>query len=359
VAKQQIEAPMVTHEFRMPLESDAHARTFMQWPSSTQIYGGRRALDAVQTTIALIASAIARFEPVVMLAGPEHTTTARARLARDITLWPIPTDDLWCRDSGPTFVVSNRGALAITDFGFNGWGNKQHHADDQRIAQRVAARLGIPVLTHRIIGEGGGVEVDGAGTAMAHESSWINPNRNLAQKTDVERALLQALGADHMIWAPGLKGADITDYHIDALARFVKPGQVVIQLGSAPDTTDPWSMAAFETYARLKNARDATGRKLDIVVLQEPSKPRSRARDFVSSYVNYYVCNGAVISAEFGDDTSDERASTLLAQLYPGRVVVCLNIDPIAAVGGGIHCATQQQPVATCMKAPDAEAPGA
>jgi agmatine deiminase len=208
----------------------------------------------------------------------------------------------------------------------------------------VASRLGLKIYANGVAGEGGGIETDGAGTLLAHESSWVNRNRNKGSKDEVERLLLDALGAEKMIWAPGVKGADITDFHIDALARFVKPGQVVIQLGDTIDRSDPWSVAAFETYGILKSARDAQGRKLEIVVLRDPVRIRSRSRDFVSSYVNYYVCNGAVIGAEFGDDTADAAAKTVLEQLYPGRVVVSLNVDPIGEAGGGIHCATQQQP---------------
>lgn len=59
--------------------------------------------------------------------------------------------------------------------------------------------------------------------------------------------LLDTMGASKMIWAPGIKGADITDYHIDALARFVKPGQVLIQIGEDVDPDDPWSIAAADT----------------------------------------------------------------------------------------------------------------
>lgn len=333
--------------FHMPLESGRHERTFMQWPSRANLYGSRRALDAVRSRIVLIARSIARFEPVVVLAHPEQIEAAAQALGPGIELWPIKTEDLWCRDSGPTFVVSNAGRLAVSDLGFNGWGNKQGHADDGLIAKAVAERLGLAVYGGGIVGEGGGVEVDGAGTVLAHESSWINSNRNKASKAEVERLLLNALGAELVIWAPGLKGADITDYHIDALARFVKPGQIVIQLGEKRDGRDPWSAAAFETYDILKSARDAQGRRLDIVVVPEPVDIRSRSQSFVSSYVNYYVCNGAVITAEFGDDRADSEAKAILARLYPGREVVSLDVDPLGDAGGGIHCATQQQPART------------
>jgi agmatine deiminase len=332
--------------FSVPIESGPHERTFMQWPSRASIYGGGRALEAVRGKIALIANTINRFEPVVVLARPDGLAAAREALDAKVDLWPIETEDLWCRDSGPTFVRSATGAIAVTELNFNGWGNKQAHADDGRIAQRVAAKLKLPVFDNAICGEGGGVEADGEGTVLAHESCWVNPNRNANAKADVERLLLDALGAEKVIWAPGVKGADITDYHIDALARYVKPGQVVIQLPGKIDRGDPWSVSAFETYEILKAARDAKGRKLDIVVIAEPNpkKIRSTKRDFVSCYPNYYVCNGAVISAEFGDDQADAAAKKVLEQLYPGRTVVSLNVDPIGEAGGGIHCATQQQP---------------
>lgn len=332
--------------FRAPLESDPHHSTFMQWPSRATIYGGTSQLEAVRAKIALIARSIARFEPVTVLARADQKDAASKALGPGIAVWPVATDDLWCRDSGPTFVVARDGRMAVSDLGFNGWGGKQGHANDGLIAKRIAGELKLPLFANGIVGEAGGVEVDGAGTALAHESSWINRNRNTQPKAVVEQLLLDALGADTMIWAPGIKGADITDYHIDALARFVKPGQVLIQLGKTPDRSDPWSVAAFETYRVLKAAKDARGRALDIVVLPEPVRIRSRSRSFVPSYVNYYVCNGAVIGAEFGDDKADADAQAMLRTLYPGREVVSLNVDPIGEAGGGIHCATQQRPKA-------------
>lgn len=331
--------------FHMPLESAPHLRTFMQWPAVPEIYGSREKLETVRSAIVRVASAIARFEPVVLLARPEHQDDAAARFGTNVEVWPIETQDLWCRDSGPGFVVNSDGKLAVSELNFNGWGGKQEHEDDARIARRVAEKLGLGLFENPVTGEGGGVETDGEGTLLAHASCWVNPNRNNGSANEIAAALCNALGAQKMIWAPGISGADITDYHIDALARFVAPGRVLIQLPAEMNGDDPWSVAAAETYAILKKATDAGGRKLEIIVMPEPRDIRSRSPSFVSSYVNYYVCNGAVISAEFGDDKTDEEARVLLAQLYPGREVVSLNVDPIGEAGGGIHCSTQQQPL--------------
>jgi agmatine deiminase len=332
--------------YRLPLESDPHERTFMQWPAVQSIYGSRDDLDAVREVIALIANSIGRFEPVVLLARPEQAEDAKAWVKKGVEVWPMPVQDLWCRDAGPSFVVNAAGERAVSELGFNGWGGKQDHKDDALIAGRVAKKLGLMIFDNGIKGEGGGVETDGAGTLLAHASSWVNPNRNAGTQEEVEKLLLDALGAEKIIWAPGVAGADITDFHIDALARYVKPGQVMIQLPKKMTAGDPWSASAYETYEILKKATDADGRKLDIVVVPEPVNIRSRAADFVNSYANYYVCNGAVICANFGDDKVDEDATRILGQLYLGREIISINTDAVGEAGGGIHCATQQQPKA-------------
>lgn len=330
--------------FRLPEEGEPHARTFMQWPVNRKVHTDGVFLGMLQGTIAKVANSIAEFEPVVMLMGKPHHAAARKKLSAKVEIWDIPTDDLWCRDSGPTFVVDGKGGLAVTHLNFNGWGRKQTHANDGQIARRVAKRLGLPVFDNGLVGEAGGVEQDGAGTLIAHESSWVIANRNKLPKANVEALLLDALGARSVIWAPGIKDADITDYHIDALARFVRPGTVVIQMPERIDPSDPWSKAAFETHAVLTSARDARGEALKIVTLPEPQRPRVRSADFVASYVNYYVCNGAVISSEFGDKEADREAAQILKRLYPGREIVALDVDPIGETGGGIHCSTHEQP---------------
>ena len=330
--------------FFYPEEAQPHERSFMQWPVSRIVHPDRWFLQDLQRTIADIANTIVEFEPVVMLMDRAHEKAARRLLSRKVEIWDIATEDLWARDSGPSFVIDGKGGLAMTHLNFNGWGAKQVHREDGKIAARVAERMGLELFDAGLVGEAGGAEYDGEGTLIAHASSWVNRNRNRGSKRDVEQMLLETYGADKVIWAPGIKGADITDYHIDALARFIKPGVVLIQMGAQIDRSDPWSRAAFETHDILAAARDAKGRKLELVKLPEPRDIRVKSRDFVFSYVNYYVCNGAVIASQFGDRPADEKARAVLAGLYPGREVIQLNTDPVGEVGGGIHCATHEQP---------------
>lgn len=325
--------------FFVPAEEARHQRTFMQWPVNRTVHPDRVYLGMTQQVIANIANAIAEFEPVVMLAAADDHPGARRKLSRAVDLWDIPTEDLWCRDAGPLFVVNGAGEMAISQVQFNGWGKKQVHRRDGQIARRVAERLGLQVLPTGVIGEAGGVEQDGHGLLMAHESSWVNDNRNPGLTRDqIERRLLRAYGADRMIWSDGVWDEDITDYHIDSLARFTGPGRVLINLPDEPDMNDSYHVAALDTHDRLVEAG------MNVDVIPEPIRRRVKAIDFVASYANYYVCNGGVIAAQFGDRETDAIAVEALRRHYPGREVITLNVDPLGEMGGGIHCATQQMP---------------
>lgn len=329
---------MNTHKLYVPSEENEHELTFMQWPVSKSVHPDRYFLDDLQNTIAAIANTISEYEPVVMLVGDRDRANAKQRLSSVIDIWDIPTEDLWARDSGPLFAIEND-KLVVSHIQFNGWGNKQTHDRDGEIAQKIATHLAIKIISSGLTGEIGGVEHDGHGLLMAHESSWLNTNRNPSlSRNQIEKGLLDAYGATKMIWTKGVYGEDITDYHIDSLARFTGASKVLINLPDEPDMDDPFHIAALNTYDKLHAER------LDITVIPEPIKKRVNSIDFVASYANYYVCNGAVLAAQFGDHETDEIAFQALQTAYPGREIIMLNVDSLGEVGGGIHCATQQMP---------------
>lgn len=325
--------------FYVPPEEAPHQRTFMQWPVNRKVHPDPDFLDMAQQTIADVANAISAFEPVTMLAAQSDHSGARAKLSNRVELWDIPTEDLWCRDAGPIFVVNAGGELAVSHIQFNGWGEKQVNRRDSQIAARVADRLGLQHLSTGLHGEAGGVEQDGHGLLIAHASSWVNDNRNPGMsRAEVETRFLDAYGADRMIWSDGVWGADITDYHIDSLARFTGPNRVLINLPDEPDMDDPFHVAALDSHDRL------VAEGLEVDVIPEPNRRRVKSTDFVASYANYYVCNGGVIAAQFGDRETDQIAVDALTRHYPGREIVTLDVDPLGEMGGGIHCATQQMP---------------
>lgn len=330
--------------WRMPEEGDPHKRTWMAFGASEAIWGAAL-LPEVQRNLAGIAQTIAQFEPVSMLVRSEDLDLARGLVGPSVELIEAPLDDLWMRDTGPVFVKGN-GTKAGVNFNFNGWGEKQDYDDDAGVADFVAERAGVESLPTDLVLEGGGIEVDGEGTALITESCVLNNNRNPGwSKADVEAELGPLLGLDKIIWLPGIKGKDITDGHTDFYARFARPGVVVAGLDTDPDS---WDHDVTKRHLDiLKAATDAKGRKLEVVVLEAPSfvRPEFESDDFAAGYINFYVCNGAVIAPEFGDPQTDQAAKQELERLFPDRRVVQVNIDAIAAGGGGIHCTTQQEPV--------------
>lgn len=331
----------------MPDEGEAQQRAFIAFGAQDAIWEDFTA--DVQAALGRIARAIAAFQPVTVFCRASERDIAEAACGRhNISYVETELDDIWMRDIGANFVVDDDGALGAVDFNFNGWGGKQRHRHDSKLAARVAKLAGAQYQRSELVGEGGAIEVDGHGTGIMTESSWINSNRNPGwSKAQVEEELKARLGLRKIIWLPGIKGKDITDAHVDFYARFAAPGVVVANLDNDPDAYDHDVTRAH--LAILQNATDADGRKLQVHTLAPPLKPRRSPfnqdnPDFAAGYINYFVINGAVIAPQFGDHSADEKARALLAQLYPGRKVVQLDIDAIAAGGGGIHCVTNQCP---------------
>lgn len=336
--------------FVVPDEARPQTRVWMGWPASSAIWGSSL-LKKVQDNIALLARTIAKYEPVTLLAsGTTNANNARTRIGA--TNYPvtilsnIPVDDCWLRDTGPVFRVNGAGGLDCIGLNFNGWGNQQTWRRDGYVAERIAAQLGLSITHAEIVGEGGGVIYDGDGTLIANESCWVNANRNPGvSRADIEAELLYLYGASKMIWCPGIKGQDITDDHIDATAQFVGPGRLVIHNPPSNDT-GIWAQDARKVRSILSAATDARGRRFDITLLNQPTRGRLSGPDALLTYINYLVLNQAVITVNFGDTITDSDTFAKLSALYPGRTVEMINLDSLYTGGGGIHCVTQQQPVA-------------
>ena len=319
----------------------------MAWPDSRAIWGS--ALAGAQANIALVARTIASYEPVVMCANRDSVARARAGCGSAVQILDeVPVDDCWMRDTGPIFRVNGAGGLDAIGLNFNGWGHKQTHARDALVARRVAAHLGVPFTGAGLVSEGGAIETDGHGTLMATRSSIINPHRNPGRtEAQLTAAMCVAYGASRVIWFAGLVGQDITDDHVDGTSRFAAEGRAIVQYPALAGDHNMWSDDERHQYQILSRSTDAQGAPIKVRKLTGPIWHKIRQhRDpgFVDDYVNYYVCNGAVITAQFGDTHADAAARETLATTFPGRAIEQLNIDHLGNGGGGIHCVTQQQP---------------
>ncbi|MFB6603643.1 agmatine deiminase family protein [Streptomyces noursei] len=328
----------------MPAETAPHASTYLAWPPTQSAWSTD--IPGLRQDIARLARAIAEAEQVRLLVSPGDERHARKACGSAVEIVPVPVDDLWVRDTGPVFVTGPDG-IAGVDFGFNGWGDKQASPRDAQVAQQLLTHEGIARIEAGITAEGGSLEVDGEGTLMVTESSVVNPNRNPGRtRTDIEQALQRVLGVTEVIWLEGVRGEDITDCHVDGLARFAAPGLVALSRPSTDSGPDVWTRAYEQACTVLEQSRDARGRRLEVVEIPEPDPTAigHRGPQFEASYINYYVTNSSVILPRFGDRAADDQAAATLRDLYPRHEIRQLSINAIAEGGGGIHCVTQQRP---------------
>ncbi|MEV5260382.1 agmatine deiminase family protein [Streptomyces anulatus] len=331
-------------ERRFGAEWDSHARTFMSWPALESVWA--EDLPYVREDIARIARAIAEYEYVVMLARPDQRKAAQRACGSQVEVIPLAVDDMWARDTVPVFVEEGGEVIGV-DFNFNGWGDKQEHTNDARVGRTLLTKYGIPRVEAPLVAEGGSFETDGEGTLLITESSIVNENRNPGlSRDDIEADLIETLGVDKVVWLKGVRGQDITDAHVDSLVRFTAPGVVLLDQAFPGTPPDSWSRAADQARAVLSKATDARGRRFEVIDLPQPDLDRitGEGDDFVSTYANFYVANDSVFLPRFGDRKADDKARGILQEQFPDRDIVPVVIDTVASGGGGIHCATHDQP---------------
>lgn len=335
----------------MEEESKRHKRTWMAFVANDYIWSSKQ-ISEVKKDLAFIIKTIAKYEPVSVLVNSNDKKEMLKLLDGvdghkfPIEVFEFPIDDLWMRDTAPTFVTIKNGLKGGIDFNFNGWGKKQEHFFDSKVAKFVSQQAKTKLIQSNLVLEGGSFEVDGMGTAILTESSVLNPNRNPnVSKKEFEKELKKLLGLKKIIWLKGIKNKDITDAHVDFYARFTKPGTVVVSRENDSKSYD--YDITRENIKILQNAIDAKGDKLEIIVIDNPKyfNESFGVDDFAAGYIGYYVCNDAVIMQKFGDDKADANAYKILQEQFPTRVIEQISIDAIASGGGTIHCATQQEPV--------------
>jgi agmatine deiminase len=324
---------------RWPAEWEPHERTLMGWPCRRSLWG--ETIEQARGEYASVANAIAAFEPVTMIAGsPGDTAAARAACGEGVEVVELPIDDSWVRDSGPIYVYDEpSGRRSARHFLFNAWGGKFPPWErDAAVGGLIARRLGDEVVELPLVLEGGSISGDGAGTLITTEQCLLNPNRNPSlSRAEIEAALRASLGVERIVWlGQGLVEDRDTDGHIDLIAAFTAPGRVLMVM-VAPGHPDHES--CVENRARLQAA--------GIEVVELPFLPTATvAGETVAvSYLNLYVCNGAVIVGVCGAK-SDAEALSLIGDAFPGRSVVPVPGAVLAYGGGGPHCITQQVPIA-------------
>lgn len=332
--------------YTMPAEWTQHERTFISWPiQASMVYPEH--YEAVCASYAEIITAIAEFEPVTVVINPDDEGLVRSFVKQEnVTLLPIQHNDAWLRDNGPTFIQNAEGKLAGVNWRFNAWGGKYSPWDlDDAVAPQILKHTGITQFDAPLFMEGGSIHTDGEGTILTTEECLLNVNRNPElNREQIEAYVKEFTGSDVIIWLErGLSG-DETDGHVDNIACFVAPGKVIIQV--CDDPQDENYAITQTNLAILEQARDAKGRKIEIVKLQQPPRVDYEGSRLTLSYLNFYFVNGGIILPVFGGTAAetDQMAIDTLASLFPDRRIRTVNGMGVIKEGGNVHCTTQQMP---------------
>lgn len=335
----------------MPPEWLAHTRTWMEFPPQNEGFGD--GLERAREHWIGITNTIARFEPVSLVCDVGDGDVARSMLdpdvAQRIEIHETHIDDAWARDSGPTFLVHPDGRLGAVHWRFNAWGNAGYSRfdDEQHVGAFMAGLAGAEIFSSQMTNEGGGIHVDGRGTVMATTTVQLDPDRNPTMNHEsVETEFRAYLGTTSTVWLPRGLTRDYERFgtrgHVDILACFTPTGPVLAHVQRDP--AHPDFEVCRENLAILRASRHADGSPFEVVEVPAPRRLLDDGGEMVDwSYINHYVCNGAVILCTF-DDENDEEVCDIMAKAYPGREIVGCDARVIFDHGGGIHCITQQQP---------------
>jgi agmatine deiminase len=353
----------------MPAEWEPHEATWLAWPHNPEDWPGK--FQPIPWVYAEIVGHLTRVEDVHILvddaAAEKRASGILKRTGTNLGrvhfhLWP--TDRVWTRDSGPVFVrrksgiggQSEQDTVAITNWKFNAWAKyPDWHLDDE-IPGRVAELLGMGQWTptietsdgpHRVVLEGGSIDVNGAGTLITTEECLLsevqqrNPGVNREQ---LEHVLHDYLGVDQVLWMNRGIAGDDTHGHVDDITRFVGPNTIVTVI--EPNTEDDNHLPLQENLERLKAALNSDGKPFEVIELPMPPPVIFQGQRLPASYANFYIANDLVLVPTF-NRASDRTALNILAEAMPSRVVVGIYCGDLVWGLGTLHCMTQQQPKAS------------
>jgi agmatine deiminase len=354
-----------TQGYRMPAEWEPHESTWLAWPHFRGDWPEK--FEPIPWVYAEIIRNLARHERVDLIVNHANAEKrARAVLERanalseNVRFHQWRTDRVWVRDSGCIFVTPSpdhhtpeSGLLAL-HFQFNAWAKYPNYRHDERSGARMAktadARIVQPSALgpqgqHRVVLEGGSIDVNGCGALITTEECLLSTTQQRNPSMDraaYERVFADYFGVQSVIWLDSGIAGDDTHGHVDDITRFVAPNTVVTMTETNEQSENHSPLRA--NLGRLKNARAADGKKLEIIEIPMPSPVIFEDRQLPASYANFYVANGAVLVPVF-NDPNDRIALNTLAQLFPTREIVPIYCGDLIWGFGALHCMTQQQPV--------------
>ncbi len=336
--------------YYFPAEFAPHEAVWLSWPHKEASWPGK--IDAIYPHYCRFIKELTVSEKVRINVNDEQMRSSAIRHLENteadlnkIEFFFHPTNDAWCRDHGPAFIInpSAKEKKAIIDWDYNAWGNKYPPYDlDDVIPTLIGKYFGLPVFNPGIVMEGGSVEFNGKGTLLTSTACLLNPNRNphLTQQ-QIEKYLCNYYGVEQILWVEdGIVGDD-TDGHIDDTVRFVNEDTVLTVIEE--NKNDDNYTLLQHNLSQLKKMRILSGKQLNIAELPMPDKVIYEDQRLPASYANFYIANHAVIVPTFRCD-KDDKALQIIQDCFADRKVVGIDSTDIIWGLGSFHCMSQQEP---------------
>ena len=305
-------------------------------------------LDEVQACFKNIAREVAKRQ-LLLIVAPD-VEEVRRQIADEVNmanvrLVELPSNDTWARDHGGITIFENDKPI-ILDFQFNGWGLKFASDKDNLITERLyrgGHLFGELRNCCNFVFEGGSIESDGEGTLLTTSECLLSPNRNATMsRTDIEKYLLETLGAKQMLWLDyGYLAGDDTDSHIDTLARLC-PNNTILYV-KCDDESDEHYEALHAMEQQLKTFRTLLGEPYRLIALPMARPAFEDDERIPATYANYLVMNGAVLVPTYDTDL-DDVALAQVAKAFPDREIVGIDCQALIRQHGSLHCVTMQYP---------------
>ena len=336
--------------YYFPAEFAPHVATWLSWPHKEASWPGK--IQSIYPNYCRFVKELTDSEKVCINVNDESMKQSVYKMLaaagadmEKIHFYLHPTNDAWCRDHGPAFLINPASEIpkVIVDWDYNAWGGKYPPFDlDDHIPTLVGKALGLPVYYPGIIMEGGSVDFNGKGTVITSTACLLNPNRNphLSQG-QIEQYLFEYYGVEQVLWVDeGIVGDD-TDGHIDDTVRFVNDDTVIVVVEQ--DKQDENHALLRHNLQQVKNMRLLSGKQLNIVELPMPDPVYYEGQRLPCAYANFYIANSKVIVPTFRGK-KDDLALRIIQSCFPDRQVVGIDSTDIIWGLGSFHCLSQQEP---------------
>jgi agmatine deiminase len=336
--------------YYFPAEFHPHVATWLSWPHKEASWPGK--IDSIYPQYCQFIRYLAESEIVRINVNDDamkafamiHLRAAGVNLDK-VEFFIHPTNDAWCRDHGPAFLINPLAEQkkVIVDWNYNAWGGKYPPFDkDDIIPTLIANHFQLPVYHPGIIMEGGSVEFNGKGTLLTSACCLLNENRNPhLKKEQLETYLQDFYGVEQILWVDeGIVGDD-TDGHIDDTVRFVNEDTVLTVVEN--NKQDENYELLQQNLRQLQQMRLLNGKQLNVIELPMPDAVIFEDQRLPASYANFYISNKHVIVPVYNCD-NDDKALQIISDCFKDREVVGIDSTEIIWGLGSFHCLSQQEP---------------